>query len=44
MSDFRKLSDTVWASPQIEISDVETAKASGVEMIINNRPDGDDKQ
>ena len=22
MSDFRKLSDTVWASPQIEISDV----------------------
>lgn len=42
MSDFRKLSDTVWASPQIEIGDIEAAKASGVAMIINNRPDGED--
>ena len=42
MSDFRKLSDTVWASPQIEISDVEAAKAQGVTMVVNNRPDGEE--
>jgi len=42
MSDFRKLSETVFASPQIELSDIETAKASGVTLIVNNRPDGED--
>ena len=42
MSDFRKLSDQVWASPQIDISDLEAAKAGGVAMIVNNRPDGED--
>ncbi len=42
MSDFRQLSEQVWASPQIEISDLEAAKANGVTMIVNNRPDGED--
>ena len=42
MSDFRKLSDTVFASPQIEISDLQRAKELGVGMIVNNRPDGED--
>jgi len=42
MSDFRKLSQTVFASPQIDLSDVEAAKAAGVTVIINNRPDGED--
>jgi uncharacterized protein (TIGR01244 family) len=42
MSDFRQLSDQVWASPQIGTSDLEEAKASGITMIVNNRPDGED--
>jgi len=42
MGDFRKLSDTVFASPQIGIGDLEVAKAAGIAMIVNNRPDGED--
>jgi uncharacterized protein (TIGR01244 family) len=42
MSDFRKLSDTVFASPQIELADIEAAKAMGVSLIVNNRPDGEE--
>jgi uncharacterized protein (TIGR01244 family) len=39
MSDFRKLSDSVWASPQIHAEDVHEAHKRGFAMIINNRPD-----
>lgn len=42
MSDFRKLSEKVFASPQIELADIEAAKALGVSLIVNNRPDGED--
>lgn len=42
MSEFRKLSETVWASPQISEQDVAEAGADGFVMIINNRPDGED--
>ncbi len=42
MSDFRKLSDTVFASPQIDLADIEAAKALGATLIVNNRPDGED--
>ena len=42
MSDFRTLSDAVLASPQIALEDVATAGASGVTLIVNNRPDGED--
>lgn len=42
MSDFRKLSDTVFASPQIELHDINMAHDAGVTLIINNRPDGED--
>ncbi len=42
MSEFRKLSDTVWASPQITTADVAAAGAAGFAMVINNRPDGED--
>ena len=42
MADFRKLSDSVLASPQIGSEDVITAKEIGVGTIINNRPDGED--
>jgi uncharacterized protein (TIGR01244 family) len=41
MSDFRKLSDTVLASPQITLDDVESARAQGVGLIVNNRPEGE---
>lgn len=42
MSDFRKLSDTMLASPQIGLADIVEAKAVGVRLIVNNRPDGED--
>ena len=38
---FRKLSDQVWASPQISIDDVEAAAAQGIRAIVNNRPEGE---
>ena len=41
MTDFRKLSDTVLASPQITPADIDAAKAQGVTLIVNNRPDGE---
>lgn len=41
MSDFRKLSDLVWASPQITLDDVSAAKKLGISLIINNRPEGE---
>ena len=42
MPDFRPLSDSVLASPQILIEDLAEAKNAGVTLIINNRPDGED--
>lgn len=42
MSDFRGLSDKILASPQITDSDVAEAKAQGVTLIINNRPDDEE--
>ena len=42
MADFRKLSDSVLASPQISLEEVAQAKAAGVTLIVNNRPDGED--
>ena len=41
MSDFRTLSDTVLASPQIELGDIAAARAEGVTLIVNNRPEGE---
>ncbi len=38
---FRKLSDTVYASPQIGLGDVNAAAAQGIAMIVNNRPEGE---
>lgn len=42
MSDFRTLSPTFLASPQITLDDVEAARQAGVTLVINNRPDGED--
>ena len=41
MSDFRQLTDDFWASPQVELSDIAEAKALGVALIVNNRPEGE---
>ena len=41
MSDFRKLSESFLASPQLTLEDVAVAEAAGVRMIINNRPEGE---
>ncbi|WP_298470344.1 TIGR01244 family sulfur transferase [uncultured Erythrobacter sp.] len=42
MSNFRTLSQTMLASPQIEVCDVAAAKELGVTLIVNNRPDGEE--
>ena len=36
---FRRLTDTVLASPQIGLAEVAAAKAQGVTLIVNNRPE-----
>lgn len=41
MSDFRQLSDSVWASPQIGLDDVAEAARLGFTLIVNNRPEGE---
>lgn len=41
MSDFRQLSANVWASPQIDKTDIAEAVGLGIRLIINNRPDGE---
>ena len=42
MSDFRRLSETMLASPQITVDDIAAASEAGVALIINNRPDGEE--
>lgn len=39
---FRKITDTVFASPQITVADVAQAAAQGIRLIINNRPEGEE--
>ncbi|MEO0440388.1 MAG: TIGR01244 family sulfur transferase [Pseudomonadota bacterium] len=39
---FRSINETISVSPQITLEDVEAAKAEGVTLIVNNRPDGED--
>jgi uncharacterized protein (TIGR01244 family) len=41
MSDFRRVTDLFWVSPQIEAADVARAAADGFTTLINNRPDGE---
>jgi uncharacterized protein (TIGR01244 family) len=42
MSDFRRLTENVFVSPQLALDDVAAAAATGVSMIVNNRPDGEE--
>lgn len=41
MSDFRRLSGTMYASPQITTADLAEALSLGVRLVINNRPEGE---
>ena len=41
MSDFRRLTDSMFVSPQIGPDDIETARAMGISLIVNNRPEGE---
>lgn len=41
MSDFRKLEEGIFASPQIDLDDIAQAKNLGVTLVINNRPEGE---
>ena len=42
MANFRNLSASMLASPQLTPADVAEASTMGVTMIVNNRPDGED--
>jgi uncharacterized protein (TIGR01244 family) len=39
---FRKLTDRILVSPQISVDQVADAKAQGVTIIVNNRPDDEE--
>lgn len=38
---FRQITDTVFASPQIDTDAIAEAKALGIVRIVNNRPEGE---
>ena len=42
MSEFRKITDDFYASPQIDPAQVADAKVQGFSLIVNNRPDGEE--
>lgn len=39
---FRQLTDSLYVSPQIGVDQIAEAKALGVNMVINNRPEGEE--
>ncbi len=39
---FRQLTETLYVAPQIAVADIAQAKALGVTMVINNRPEGEE--
>ena len=41
MSEFRQVTPSFWASPQIGLDDVREAQARGFALIVNNRPEGE---
>ncbi|PZT85609.1 MAG: TIGR01244 family phosphatase [Citromicrobium sp.] len=42
MSDFRKLTESFYASPQIAAEDLAEARNLGMTLLVNNRPDGEE--
>lgn len=41
MANFRRLNDSVYASEQLSLEDIEEAAREGFSLLINNRPDGE---
>jgi uncharacterized protein (TIGR01244 family) len=39
MVQFRRVTDTFYVAPQIDLADLARAKAEGFTLVINNRPD-----
>ncbi|MDX3910794.1 MAG: TIGR01244 family sulfur transferase [Sphingobium sp.] len=39
---FRQVTDTLYVSPQITVAEIDMAKALGVTMVVNNRPEGEE--
>ena len=39
---FRQLTDSILVAPQIAVDDIARAKALGVTMVLNNRPDDEE--
>ena len=42
MSDFRRVTDSFFVTPQIRDADIPAAAAKGFKVLIANRPDGED--
>ncbi|WP_299309862.1 TIGR01244 family sulfur transferase [uncultured Croceicoccus sp.] len=42
MTQFRKIDDRFYASPQISADDIAAAAKLGITAIVNNRPEGED--
>lgn len=42
MSDFRRLTENIYVSQQLELDDLTGAANAGIAMIVNNRPDGEE--
>jgi uncharacterized protein (TIGR01244 family) len=42
MSDFRRVTDDLYVSPQISLADLAEAAAQGFTTVIDNRPDGEE--
>lgn len=42
MSDFRRITENVFVSPQISVADIAAARELGVTLVINNRPEGEE--
>lgn len=41
MSEFRKLTEQFYASPQVTPHEISEAAAMGIALVVNNRPDGE---
>jgi uncharacterized protein (TIGR01244 family) len=39
---FRQLTDILYVSPQIDVAAIAEARALGVTMVVNNRPEGEE--
>lgn len=39
---FRQLTDRLYVSPQIDVAAIAEARALGVTMVVNNRPEGEE--